>query len=280
VTARHTCSSIIFVATCAIPAIAAAETNAFDAYAAVGALDKVTYGHCGSGGTGVLEVTFETSGWISSVVSVEGRYDAATRACVEGAYFYVHVAPFAPPRRTLRYTVKLPDAAESPWTTKPAEGASDVSPPARPTRPHETWYGYQTLIADGAVLGFFLLVDAESKSKIHVVDTSLALLSGPTIHLANGNLSGMFASFLVRAPAAAAILKANYQDTCDPKHENGCFDAWTTLAVVAAITAITLDASVFSYVKEEAPKRKKSPSVGVTPTFARGFAGLSFSGAL
>jgi hypothetical protein len=151
-----------------------------------------------------------------------------------------------------------------------AEPSVDEEIRARPTRPRRRWYGWQTLLADGAI-GLIAIAMAESDAE----DAALAFagvgftLSGPIVHLAHGHPGKTVASLALRGGAVALI--AAGAGTCDLR--GGC--GMLVFGVLGVPAAIVVDAAVIA--REDAfPEPKRS--VWVAPWLAEGGGGAYLGG--
>lgn len=160
-------------------------------------------------------------------------------------------------------------------------------PPPPPPQTESRWYGWQTLIADGASLAAFGAGVAGAGGTAGGVGVTGLFLGAPIIHWGHGHVGKGFGSLALRAlpPIVGAVLII---DGCG----SGCFDggdgkqsgqnsAEQTLGVLLLVawlpTAISVDAAVLAY--EDVPVRP-SPAVTWTPSITpmRGGATLGASG--
>jgi len=165
--------------------------------------------------------------------------------------------PLAPPAPTAPST-------ETPQAVTPARAAviTQGPPPItdddddddRPLEPRRVWYGWQTLVVDGAAFST-LLIGAAANGSSGGDDGSalvgIGLLGyefGPGIvHFVHRNPGRGFASFGVRfgMPLAGAVLGASLASNCDGYQCEG--DGAAVGLLLGMAGAIALDAAVFAY---------------------------------
>jgi hypothetical protein len=147
--------------------------------------------------------------------------------------------------------------------------AEETAPTSR-----SSWYGWQTLLVDGGVLG------ATLATKNHYVFLGGYTLGAPIVHWAHGNVWRGFASLGLRvaAPLAASLLAAELDRPDVPSgHEAENAIAWGVLG--GSVVATILDAALLARTVEDAPARapratawRVEPRVSASPRGA--FAGL------
>jgi hypothetical protein len=120
--------------------------------------------------------------------------------------------------------------------------------------PKRTWYGWQTLLVDGASLSAVLLgaeLDSRDSGLDGGVVTALGLLGyelGPGIvHFVHRNPGRGFASFGIRLgmPLAGAFLGASLGSNCDGHH---CEEVGAAVGLLLGMAgAIVIDSALFAY---------------------------------
>lgn len=158
------------------------------------------------------------------------------------------------------------------------------------SRQREVWYGWQTLLVDGAALGFTIGVAAVGSETTWagpvalVGGTTLYALGGPTVHFAHGNIGKGFLSFGLRVGLPALGMLSGIlleQPSCSGSWGCGLIGGVVGLGI-GGITAIVIDASVVAY--DEVPSRphtRSSAAPGtlmVRPSVSQDHAGLSLHG--
>lgn len=188
-----------------------------------------------------------------------------------------------------------PIDADEPAAPPAARAPSSDSPYAseRPptTRTESYWYGWQTLIADGASLATMML--GAATPSLAYVGVSGYVLGGPSIHVANRNYGAALGSLVMRPllPLAGGYIGRESAGTCTEKADSGflgnCFLhglGETILGVaIGATIAITVDAAVLARGERVVEKPKYDGKLHVTdvaPTYdARtGTAGFGLGG--
>jgi hypothetical protein len=202
------------------------------------------------------------------------------------------LAPPAPSSETRGPSLSAPAAAKTDVISEPRprvepppaddtddddEDAVNVSSRTRPT-----WYGWQTLIMDGATLSIFVSAATASSAddglgaKLGGLGAASYELGPGIIHFVHGNPGRGLASFGIRVglPLAGAFIGASAASGCDG------FRCEVGGAVVGALLgaggAIAIDAAVFAY---DDPKRISPSHVALRPllslTPGRAFVGLA-----
>jgi hypothetical protein len=148
------------------------------------------------------------------------------------------------------------------------------APPPEPTR---TWYGWQTLLADGASLGLILVSASghgESLQGFTVAGVLGYFFAPPIVHWAHGNASNGFASLGIRAGGALLVVvgAVGAYGGGHGSSGGGPGVALAVAGVVCMIAAIPIDAAALAY---DEPKRGEM-SIGplhhlaLAPDFGRG----------
>jgi hypothetical protein len=197
----------------------------------------------------------------------------------------------APPSDTRGPSLSAPAAAKTvviseqrPRVEPPPadEGDADAQAVNISSRTRPTWYGWQTLLMDGATLSIFVSAAIASTAD-DAVSAKLAGLGvasyelGPgIIHFVHGNPGRGFASFGIRVglPLAGAFIGASVASGCDGfRCEVG---GAAVGALLGAGGAIAIDAAVFAY---DDPKRISPSHLALRPllslTPGRAFVGLA-----
>jgi hypothetical protein len=216
--------------------------------------------------------------------SIVACFSCARPALAQIPAYTPHEAPpaeaaaSAPETATPALPASAPPAAKAVVITEqhaPAQprddDVDDAALQAR-TRPH--WYGWQTLVADGATLSVFLASgvvgngDERLGTQLAVLGLASYELTPGIIHFVHGNPGRGFASMGIRLgmPLTGAFVGATAASGCD-----GFLCEASGAAVgllLGAAGAIAIDAAVFAY---DDPKLRSSsrlslrPLVSVTP---------------
>ena len=164
--------------------------------------------------------------------------------------------------------VILPDSAPA------APPAAPVAPPPAPrpvpvaiTSHNGAWYGWQTLLADGA--GILITATAETPAGF----VAGSFIAPPIIHLAHGRPLAALESGSLRLglPLAGGLVGAGIM--ANSNEEYAVLSGVAIGATLGYLTAVVVDAAVLSYEKPTGPgpavvgKRPHSPSVILQPTF-------------
>ena len=139
---------------------------------------------------------------------------------------------------------------------------ADDEPAAPRTQPHEeetSWYGWQTLAADGTSLLVLPIAAGVSQSPgLGLVAVAGYFLAPPFIHGAHGRW-GMFGASLglrVVAPVIGGLLGAALDGDC---RGDICIPVGAALGVAAgALGAVAIDASLLSYETVEPDPRYRA----------------------
>jgi hypothetical protein len=123
--------------------------------------------------------------------------------------------------------------------------------------PSTTWYGWQTLIADGMVIPLMLLPP---------VGISFYFFGAPAVHWAHGNVGVGFASLGIRLLAGGAVVGSSLIaliGAFDGKGEIAAIGV--TLAIASALTPVVIDAALLGF-DERNVKRSTRIFPSVSPT--------------
>jgi len=182
---------------------------------------------------------------------------------------------------------------DTPTSIPSGEGPAKTTPstPTTPRSQQEIWYGWQTLLADGAALGTWIAAGFADSSAVSGVGTGIYLLGPPVIHFVHGRVGPGFGSFGIRLlapPVGAGIGALTGLAIGGSSGEfgttlGGLFLGFLIGAFVGWGTAVAIDAAVLSYEKVE-PNDKTAtlkkpqalrllPSLVLTPTPQGGFVG-------
>jgi hypothetical protein len=148
--------------------------------------------------------------------------------------------------------------------------------------PIETWYGWQTLLADGAgiaaLAGCATLLENKAGQPFCVAPF---LLAGPAVHLAHDRPARAVISFALNAalPITGALIGAATADCGKDQFLCGLSETGLGL-MVGLVAAMTIDA-VISFDSEAAPPRpvaRRAPTLLPTVALTSGGAGLGLAG--
>jgi len=114
----------------ASPTIAAADVPAFDLLAAITVLRRVRYDDCGRHGSGLLEITFATTGEVRTVQLVNGTFSTPTFACIRERFMKARVSPFGPADATAEWHVEFEPTATVVASVPIASVAGPATTPA------------------------------------------------------------------------------------------------------------------------------------------------------
>ena len=143
-----------------------------------------------------------------------------------------------------------------------------ADPPEPATR---TWYGYQTLLTDGAAVAMFAGGAATDHAALGAGSGALTyFLAAPLVHLAHDNRSGAGKSLALRllAPVGGALVGGTFGYAIEGK---GDYALLAPLlfgiggAMVGAGVASLVDAFAFARTKPDASSITAIPSIALTP---------------
>lgn len=171
---------------------------------------------------------------------------------------------------------------------EPAAPDSYAAASDEAVRSRRRWYGWQTLIADGATLATLLGAAAAGSAgkqgdalaaPLSVLGVAGYEFAPGIVHFAHKNPGRGFASFGMRIglPLAGGFIGASAASGCDGFL---CEAGGAAIGVLVGVgAAIAIDAAVFAY---EDPKLSSSPRVKLVPqlAFARGGAVFGLRGEL
>lgn len=89
-------------------------------------------------------------------------------------------------------------APPAPTTTTPPVAAPPPSPPVKPVQYEKNWYGWQTLVADGASVALFAGGLATNSGGLAGAGYVAFLLATPIVHMVHGNIGPGFGSLGIR----------------------------------------------------------------------------------
>lgn len=174
--------------------------------------------------------------------------------------------------------------ATDPPLTIDCEGCADCADCADdgpPKRVRRRWYGWQTLIADLALLGFILDADPEATESSGYYLAGMAT-SAPVIHLANGQPGNAAKSLALRGGSLGFFALIVQDDSTAPEDQLLALTIISVVLIHPAATAI--DAAVFARKRERAPRpltaRAHPRVVGFSPMIGREAAHPSWGAAL
>ena len=152
-----------------------------------------------------------------------------------------------------------PAALEPPQTPTPPEQPTTAVPladlaPRPPLRRAHRWYGYQTLIADGAMVALGSVGLALKEPTLTTVGTAGYFLGGPVLHWAHGRAGTGFADLGLRVafPIGGLIVGALVGAIAAPKNGSADKDASTILvatgigAAAGLVAAVVFDAAILA----------------------------------
>jgi hypothetical protein len=157
--------------------------------------------------------------------------------------------------------------------------AADGAPPKEET--HRIWYGWQTLLLDGALVGTYAGIAAAhtGDSSAYQLAPLLAMpLAGPVVHLAHDRPATAALSLGIRLGAPLALAVPAYLLTapaCDKPGSDWCglgvLAVTLGAAMVGELIAVVIDAAALGW--KEVPAAPKA--LRVTPTASVGHGGGS-----
>ncbi len=146
--------------------------------------------------------------------------------------------------------------------------------PAREREEETTWYGWQTLIADGtSIIALPIVAGTTQSEALLVVAVGGYFLAPPFIHGAHGRW-GIFAASLglrLGMPTGLGLLGAALDD-CNSS--SFCIPVGAAIGFVSGVLgAVAIDASALSYETDETSERRraqtsKKNNVAWSPTVA------------
>ncbi len=166
--------------------------------------------------------------------------------------------------------------------TEPAERVARVEPePASSARQVDYWYGWQTLLADGASVATMVLGGTTQSSAVGLIGLGGYFAGAPIVHGVQGRVGVAFASFGLRLgiPTLGAVVGYAAAGPCSASEHDGffgcSFHGWAEAGVGALIgagTAVAIDAAVLAHGKRsaepETPRDSVAPRVtGVAPNY-------------
>ena len=162
-----------------------------------------------------------------------------------------------------------PDAPASEQAAKPPpESAPLVSAPKLPhEQPLESrWYGWQTLLVDGAAIGTLFAAAGTESSELAILGVGTFYLGAPIVHFTHGNVGRGFGSLGLRvgAPLIVGAIGAGSAD-CNRDHEFCGFAEFAAGVAVGAALAVVVDAVALAYDSQPQPETglRLSPSFGL-----------------
>jgi hypothetical protein len=185
-------------------------------------------------------------------------------------------APSAPAAETRGPSLSAPPAAKSvviseQHGSREPRRSAEVEPVVVEPRTRPRWYGWQTLVVDGATLSVFVTAavagsgDEKLGAKLAVLGLASYELGPGIVHFVHGNPGRGFASFGIRfgLPLTGAFIGASAASGCDG------FLCEAGGAAVGALLgvggAIAIDAALFAY---EDPKSRPASRVWLRPLFS------------
>lgn len=149
------------------------------------------------------------------------------------------------------------------WNTPAMQGST--APHLREPRFESRWYGWQTLMVDGAAI----LIASDVSVPIYV-------LGGPIVHWSHGNVGRGFGSLGLRV-GAPLLLAAAFVSGCDGDGDMGCLGEALIGLLLGSGAAIAIDAAVIARdtveVEDEVSfslgPARVTPTVGITDSQGR-----------
>lgn len=143
----------------------------------------------------------------------------------------------APPPPPVGYGLPDPSlggghAPRAGWNGRAMQGSS--APHLREPRFESRWYGWQTLMVDGAAI----LIASDVSVPIYV-------LGGPIVHWSHGNVGRGFGSLGLRV-GAPLLLAAAFVGGCDGNGDMGCLGAALMGLLLGSGAAIAIDAAAIA----------------------------------
>jgi len=131
-------------------------------------------------------------------------------------------------------------------------------------RTQRRWYGYQTLLVDGASIAALFANPGLGAGGL--------ILGGPAVHTANGHVGKAFGSLGLRVGAPIAGIMAGA--ALEGAASGGCSDEWGCLGgaaigfFVGGVSAIVIDSAVLA--NDDVPASERGPSIALKPTISIG----------
>jgi hypothetical protein len=219
------------------------------------------------------------------IVTAEPEAETAPSVEAPPAPAPVPAVPAALPTPTAPEVV-VPAKAE--LITQGPPPIADDDDDDRPLEPKRAWYGWQTLVVDGAAFSALFIGAAINGSSgggddggAFVAAGLLGYEFGPGIvHFVHRNPGRGFASFGVRLgmPLAGAVLGASLFSNCDGYR---CQDEGAAAGLLLGMAgAIALDAAVFAYDDRKPRAASRTPTLLPMASLLPGRAWLGIAGSL
>jgi len=153
----------------------------------------------------------------------------------------------------------------------PSAGRAPVEPRAVPDAdeereaPRRHWYGWQTLIADGAVLGFLTAAVLDKEHSEFFGYSALAgyVVAAPIIHFTHGNPGRAFGSLGLRVGAPIVVsITAQAITGCGGDF---CGVSGLFFGAIGALGVMGVDAGLIAYEDAEDSARRVIPVIALNP---------------
>jgi hypothetical protein len=146
-----------------------------------------------------------------------------------------------------------PPAQRQPAPPPPPYGAADKPAP----KYEKTWYGWQTLIADGAAIAMYEGGRASTTAPLKTAGIMTFFLGTPILHMIHGNVGAGFGSAGLRfaLPGLGALvglfagIASSNASSADARFDDAA-DAVAVGVLVGAIGCALIDAGAVAYAKE------------------------------
>jgi hypothetical protein len=140
--------------------------------------------------------------------------------------------------------------------------------------PRRTWYGWQTLLADGLSLATVVLIGSHEGNWYGYVGFGMLLIGSPIVHFANLNVSSGLSSLAIRTLSAGSYILGALSGGGDDPPPLGM--AMVVAGMIGLVTAVILDAAVLGW-KERPRQGQARASLAPWIDPASGHAGLLYT---
>jgi hypothetical protein len=163
---------------------------------------------------------------------------------------------------------------DEPAPAAPVAAAPSARPAAdlRPLKMKEEWYGYQTLIVDGAssamIFGPLLLGKGDPEGSVMLAGALTYIGGGPVVHWLHGNVGPGFGSFALRVglPVSGAFWGAIGGAMLMPRNSEHGFETGAAVGFFAGMAgASILDAGLLAYEKGKDPEAYDGDAAKAAP---------------
>jgi hypothetical protein len=204
---------------------------------------------------------------------------------IAGSLSNSEVTPGGLPTRTWELPIESVEAVyrETPYLVSMAADELNGTPApvhakAPPLETENYWYGWQTLVTDGAAAGLLLLSTRSHEPNADLLWAAATTygLGAPLVHLFNGNPGKASLSLGMRGLAFGSMAAIAHSGSERDSTVSGGTIAALLLGVVLLPIVSRVDASVLA--KGERPAERASFRWNVAPTVGKDLGGISFSG--